>query len=59
MHPVDSLTKVVQAEDMMKKPAQDFIEQAIWSAKLIMSETWPDFERMFAKHRGCRSARHV
>lgn len=36
-----------------KKAAQDLVAQSTWSARLINTETWPDFERMFDKHRGC------
>lgn len=37
-----------------KKQTKDAMAQAVWSAKLITAETWPDFERMFARHRGCQ-----
>jgi GNAT superfamily N-acetyltransferase len=29
------------------------LQNAVWSARLLTPATWPDFERMFAKHKGC------
>jgi GNAT superfamily N-acetyltransferase len=38
----------------LKKLTQETVAHSTWSAKLIKPETWPDFEQMFAKHRGCQ-----
>jgi GNAT superfamily N-acetyltransferase len=52
--PSDAAIRAANAALSPKKPTRDTVAQAVWSAKLIKAETWPDFERMFAKHRGCQ-----
>jgi len=51
---LDAVAKAEKAALPSGKPKKETLAQASWSARLITTETWPDFERMFAKHRGCQ-----
>lgn len=43
------MLRQVKVFDMKEKTVQN----GIWSSALIGIETWPDFDRMFQKHKGC------